>query len=64
MSRGQALFNAMGRLRTYRMAYHNADDEGPILTADLFKQVAKTTNEFDKYINIVHGEKERRKESL
>jgi hypothetical protein len=39
------------------LAYHDADADGPILTPNLFKQVAKTTDEFDKYINAVHGEK-------
>jgi hypothetical protein len=39
------------------LAYHKAGDEGPILTPNLFKEVAKTTDEFDKYINRVHGEK-------
>jgi hypothetical protein len=40
------------------LAYHKAGDEGPILTPNLFKEVAKTTDEFDKYINRVHGEKD------
>jgi len=39
------------------LAYHNADEYGPILTDNLFKQVAQTTDEFDKYINAVNGEK-------
>jgi hypothetical protein len=39
------------------LAYHSAGDHGPILTPNLFKEVAKTTDEFDKYINAVHGEK-------
>lgn len=38
------------------LAYHSAGVEIPILSTQLFKNVAKTTDEFDKYINSVHGE--------
>jgi hypothetical protein len=39
------------------LAYHGAGADGPKLTPGLFEQVAKTTDEFDKYINSVYGEK-------
>jgi hypothetical protein len=39
------------------LAYHKAGVDGPILTPNLFKEVAKTTDDFDKYINELYGEK-------
>ena len=39
------------------LAYHIPGREGPILTPSLFKEVAKTTDEFDQYINTLNGEK-------
>jgi hypothetical protein len=39
------------------LAYHDPGLEGPMLTSSLFREVAKTTDEFDKYINALHGEK-------
>lgn len=38
------------------LAYHNPGLEGPALTSSLFREVAKTTDEFDKYINTLYGE--------
>jgi hypothetical protein len=39
------------------LAYHNAGVDGPILTPSMFEEVAKTTEEFDKYINRIWGGK-------
>ncbi|KAH0332309.1 hypothetical protein KCU74_g4056, partial [Aureobasidium melanogenum] len=52
---GRQIRNAF--LTAAALAYHSAGVEGPVLTTQLFKNVAKTTDEFDKYINSVHGEK-------
>lgn len=52
---GRQIRNAF--LTAAALAYHSAGVAGPRLTTDLFRNVANTTDEFDRYINSVHGEK-------
>ncbi|THX66131.1 hypothetical protein D6D08_07458 [Aureobasidium pullulans] len=40
------------------LAYHNADENIPILSPQLFRDVAKTTDEFDQYVFDLNGQKD------